>query len=116
MEFTWYVKHPNKCKLIRTAFMNRYTKIYQKVEARYGLESQSIYYELLKDVDISILRCEKEKVLNILKWFLTGFNNKFLFHIQIQDKANIDNIQKENDKSLTDYISILKYGRIKGEV
>lgn len=112
MEFTWYAKHPNKCKLITTAFMNRDTEIYKKVEARYGLESQSIYYELLKDVDISILRCEKEKALNILKWFLTGFNNDFLSHIQIQDNTNIDNIQKEYVKSLTDYISILKYGLI----
>lgn len=116
LEFIWYANHPNKCKLIATAFTKTDTEVYRKVEARYGLEGQNIYYELLKDVDISILSCEKEKALDILKWFLTGFNEDFLSHVQIQDNINIDNMQQEYVINLTEYISILKCGLIKSEV
>lgn len=116
LEFTWYVNHPNRCKLIATAFTKSDTEIYQKVEARYGLEGQNIYYELLKDVDISILSCEKGKAFDILKWFLKGFNEDFLSRVQIQDNTNIYNLQKEYAKTLTEYISILKCGLIKSEV
>ena len=116
LEFIWYANHPNKCKLIATAFTKTDTEVYRKVEARYGLEGQNIYYELLKDVDISILSCEKEKALDILKWFLTGFNEDFLSRVQIQDNINIDNMQQEYVINLTEYISILKCGLIKSEV
>ena len=116
LEFIWYANHPNKCKLIATAFKKTDTEVYRKVEARYGLEGQNIYYELLKDVDISILSCEKEKALDILKWFLTGFNEDFLSRVQIQDNINIDNMQQEYVINLTEYISILKCGLIKSEV
>ncbi|MDC7290942.1 TetR/AcrR family transcriptional regulator [Blautia schinkii] len=115
LEFSWYVKYPDKCKLITTAFTKSDTEIYQKIEARYGLEGQSIYYELVKDIDLSILNCEKEKAIAILKWFLTGFNNDFLSSIQIQDNTNLDLIKQKYVKSLTDYLEILKYGLLKKE-
>lgn len=61
-------------------------------ELIYGLKGQSIYYKLLYDVDTSVLRFDKKKSIDVLKWFLTGFNKDFLSHIQIQDNVNIDNI------------------------
>ncbi|MDI0265693.1 TetR/AcrR family transcriptional regulator [Clostridioides difficile] len=112
LEFDWYIKHPNEYKLIATAFTKSNTEIYQKVEAQYGLEGQSIYYKLLYDVDTSVLRFDKEKSIDILKWFLTGFNEDFLSHIQIQENTNIDNIRQEYVNSLTDHITILKCGLI----
>lgn len=115
LEFSWYVKYPDKCKLITTAFTTSHTETYQKVEAQYGLKGQSIYYELLKDIDLSLLSCEKEKALDILKWFLTGFNKEFLSNIQIQDNTSIDHIKQKYVKSLTDCLEILKYGLIKKE-
>lgn len=116
LEFAWYVKHPQKCKMIVAAFTKTDTEIYQRVEARYGLEGQHIYYELLKDIDISNLKCEQKKAFDILKWFLNGFNQDFLSRIQIQDNTNINDIQQEYAKALTNYIEILKYGLIESEI
>lgn len=112
LEFTWYVKHPNECKLITNVFRKSDTAIYQKVEARYSLKEQDIYYKLLEDIDTSILKCGKKKTVDILKWFLKGFNDDFMTHIQAQDTSNIDKIQQEYSKRLADYLTILKCGLI----
>lgn len=116
LEFAWYMKHPDKCKLITAAFTKNDTAICKKVETRYGLEGQSIYYELLKDTDISIPGCEREKALNLLKWFLTGFNEDFLSRIQIQENTKIYSLQQEYVQTLTYYMEILKCGLMKSEV
>ena len=112
LEFSWYVKNPDKCKLIISAFTRNDTAIYQKIEMRYGLKGQDIYYKLLEDMDISMLKGDKQKTVDILKWFLKGFNEDFIAHIQIQDDTNIDSLQHEYVKSLTDHIKILKCGII----
>lgn len=112
LEFTWYVKHPNECKLITTVFTKSNTAIYQKVEAHYSLKGQDIYYKLLEDIDTSMLKWDKKKTVDILKWFLKGFNEDFMTHIQEQDKSDISKLQHEYVKSLSEYITILKYGLI----
>lgn len=112
LEFKWYVKHPDEFKLITTAFTKSDTAIYQRVEARYGLKGQNIYYKLLYDVDTSILRFDKKKTIDILKWFLKGFNEDFLSRIQIHSNTNVDNIRHEYVESLTDHMAILKHGLI----
>lgn len=112
LEFAWYVKHPNECKLITTAFTKNDTAMYQKIEARYSLKGQNIYYKLLEDIDTSILKWDKKMTITILKWFLKGFNENFISHIQEQNKSDIDRLQQEYVKSLSEYLTILKYGLI----
>lgn len=112
LEFTWYVKHPIECKLIATAFTKSDTYIYQKVETRYSLKGQDIYYKLLEDIDTSILKWDKKKTVDILKWFLKGFNEDFMAYVQAKETLNIGRIQQEYSKRLADYIAILKRGLI----
>lgn len=112
LEFTWYVKHPNEFKLITLAFTKNDTAIYQKTEVRYRLKEQDIYYKLLEDIDTSILKWDKEKTAAVLKWFLKGFNEDFMTHIQEQDNSDISKLQYEYVKSISEYIKILKYGLI----
>ncbi|MGL5440252.1 MAG: TetR/AcrR family transcriptional regulator [Filifactoraceae bacterium] len=112
LEFTWYVKHPNECKLITTVFTKSDTAIYKKVEAHYSLKGQNVYYKLLEDIDTSMLKWDKKKTVDILKWFLKGFNEDFMTHIQEQDKSDISKLQHEYVKSLSEYITIFKYGLI----
>lgn len=110
LEFAWYVKHPNECKLITTAFTKSDTAIYQKIEARYSLKGQDIYYKLLEDIDTSVLKWDKKKTVDILKWFLKGFNENFMSYVQEQNNSDINKLQHEYTKELVEYINILKCG------
>lgn len=112
LEFTWYVKHPNECKLITASFTKSDTAIYQKVETRYSLKGQDIYYKLLEDVDTSMLKCDKKATVEIMKWLLKGFNETFMAQIQEQDHSDMNGMQHKYVKNLSEYITILKYGLI----
>lgn len=110
LEFVWYIKHPEKFKLITTAFSQTDDKLRQKIENRYSLQGQDIFYEILGDIDATTLKWDKQKTADILKWFLLGFKEDFISHIQPEGFSNIELIRHEYVKSLTIYITILKSG------
>lgn len=112
LEFVWYIKHPEKFKLITTAFSQTDDKLRQKIENRYNLQGQDIFYEILADIDTTALKWDKQKTADILKWFLLGFKEDFISHIQPEDFSNIELIQHEYVKSLTNYMTILKSGLV----
>jgi len=60
------------------------------------------------------LNWDKRKVLDVLKWFLQGFNADFIERIEVQNgnKSEINQIRNEYVTHLTDYIDILKKGII----
>ncbi len=110
LEFVWYIKHPEKFKLITTAFSQTDDKLRQKIENRYSLQGQDIFYEILADIDTTTLKWDKQKTADILKWFLLGFKEDFISHIQPESFSNIELIRHEYVKSLTSYMTILKSG------
>ena len=112
-EFAWYMQNPDKCKLIIKAFMKSDTEIYQKVEARYNLTGQEIYYKLLEDIDTDQFKWDKQKTIDILKWFLKGFNEDFISKTEVQNSMDIADIRNEYVKSLTEHMEILKLGLMK---
>lgn len=112
LEFTWYMEHPEKYQLIVTAFAKSNTEIYQKTEARYGLKGQDIYYKLMDSIDTKQLKWEKQKTVDILKWFLKGFNEDFISRVGQFNKAEINRIKNEYVKELGEYMEVLKEGLI----
>ena len=84
LEFTWYIQNPEKSQLILRAFSKNETAVYQKVLARYGSKEQDIYYELLKDINTVPFQWDMKMTLDILKWFLKGFNEEFMETVQIK--------------------------------
>lgn len=110
LEFTWYIQHPEKYMIILNAFTKNDTEIYHKTEARYSLMEQDIYYKSLENIDTAQLKGDKQKTIDILKWFLKGFNEDFVSRIQVDNNAEIDSIRNEYVKSLTEYMEILKVG------
>ncbi len=110
LEFVWYIKHPEKFKLITTAFSQTDDKLRQKIENRYGLQGQDIFYEILADIDTTTLKWDKKKTADILKWFLLGFKKDFISHIQPEGFSDIELIRHKYVKSLTSYMTILKSG------
>lgn len=55
----------------------------------------------------------RQKTLDVVKWFLKGFNDDFLTKIQKQAYAGFEMIEKEYVKDLSEYIEILKTGIVK---
>lgn len=112
LEFTWYIQNPEKSKLVVSAFTNNQTEIYQKTIKRYGVKELNIYYKLLEDVDFSNFRWDKEKVIDILKWFLKGFNEDFLYYISNKN-YQFEYLHNEYVSKLTEYIKIIQKGLLK---
>ncbi|MCC0636618.1 MULTISPECIES: TetR/AcrR family transcriptional regulator [unclassified Clostridioides] len=112
LEFSWYIQNPEKAKLLIGAFTRSDTEIYQKTIERYSIKEFDVYDNLVKDIDLSNFRWDKQKTIDILKWFLKGFNDSFLVSTQI-DNYSFEHIQNEYVKSLTEYLEILKMGLLK---
>lgn len=115
LEFIWYIKHPEKFKLITTAFSQADDSLRQKIESRYNLQGQDIFYEILADIDTTTLKWDKQKTVDILKWFLLGFKEDFISHMRPDNISNIELIRREYVKSLTTYMTILKSGLVTEE-
>lgn len=109
LEFSWYIRNPEKAKLIITSFVKSDTEIYHEVVERYGTSAVSIYDGLVNDIDSSDFRWDRQKTIKILKWFLKGFNENFLGDIEIA-LHSFEYIQNEYVKSLTEYMEIIKSG------
>ncbi len=113
LEFSWYILHPQKSKMIVRAFTQSDTDIYRKTVLKYGNREQDIYYWLLQDIDTAQFRWDRQKTVAMIKWFLKGFNDDFLTRIQKQDYSDLEMIEKEYVKDLSEYIEILKAGIVK---
>ncbi|MGN0250787.1 MAG: TetR/AcrR family transcriptional regulator [Oliverpabstia sp.] len=109
LEFSWYIKNPEKSRLVIGAFAKKDTEIYRKTVERYGIIESDIYYKLLENVDLSNFRGDRQKTVDILKWFLKGFNEDFLQHIQNND-SSFESLKHEYVQSLTEHMEILKNG------
>ncbi len=108
LEFNWYINNPDKSKLLKKALVKNDTEIYKETEKRYNLKGEEFFYKIFEDVKTEQLKREKWKLLNILKWFLKGFNEQFIKEMQEQD--NICDIKDTYLRNLILYIEILKEG------
>ena len=113
MEFSWYMRYPEKSKVIIRAFTVSDTDLYRKTILKYGNRERDIYDWFLQDVDIVPFRWDRQKTMDIIRWFLKGFKDDFLTGIQKQAYSDLEMIQKEYIKDLSVYIEILKAGIIK---
>lgn len=113
LEFSWYILNPEKSKMIVRAFTKNDTDIYRKTVLKYGNREQEIYYWFLQDIDTVPFRGDRQKTIDMLKWFLKGFNDDFLIKIQKQVYSDFEVIEKEYIKNLSEYIEILKAGMVK---
>ena len=72
LEFAWYIKHPDKCKLITTAFSKGDDTLRLKIEKRYKTQGENIYYKTLKSIDISTLRWDRYRTAEVLRCPVCG--------------------------------------------
>lgn len=110
LEFSWYMLYPEKSQMIVRAFTSSNTDIYRKTVLKYGNREQDIYYWFMQDIDTIQFRWDRKKTVDMLKWFLKGFNDDFLAQIQKAQNTNFEEIEKEYMKNLKEYMEILKAG------
>lgn len=110
LEFLWYIKHPEKFKLITVAFSQTDGSLRQKIENRYNQQGQDFFYEVLADIDMTRLKWDKKKTADILKWVLAGFKEEFISHMHPEAFSDIEFIQHEYVSRLISYMTILKSG------
>ncbi|MDE6687128.1 MAG: TetR/AcrR family transcriptional regulator [Lachnospiraceae bacterium] len=111
-EFSWYLHNPEKYRLIMMAFSQNDVEIHPKVTARYANQEQDIYYRLLEDINTNHFRGNREMTIDILKWFLKGFNEDFIKGINIE-QHDLERIKNDYVKSLLTHMEILKNGLLK---
>lgn len=108
MEFEWHIRNPQKYRLIKRAFEDDGSLIYRKTLERYYSAGDSYYYSLFEGINTKILNWSQDKILDVLKWFLKGFNEEFLKDLGFNE--DMDNMKKAYLKRLKDYTRILKHG------
>ena len=106
VEFDWHINNPYKYKLINKAFTDENSSLYKKIMENYQGISDNIYFRLLEDIDGKNLKYEKEKISNLVKWILEGFNRDFS---KVKDTGdNLLSLKNEYIKELRTYIEIIK--------
>ncbi len=109
LEISWYIKNPDKGRLIIGMAMENDEEIFSKITERYGNQGENIYYELLNGIEGENLRIGKEKIADILKWILEGFNKNFLKKADI-NKESFEQLKEKYIRELSVYVEILKTG------
>ena len=109
LEISWYIKNPVKGRLVIGATIDSDEAIRSKMIERYGLKGKNIYYGLLEGIEEEVFKPNKDKIADILKWVLEGFNKDFLKKADIK-KESFEQLKDEYIQKLTDYIEILKKG------
>ncbi len=107
-EFNWYIENIDKYNLLKRAFNDDNSSIYEKTIERYKLVGHDFYYKILEDAEVQELRWEKEKTLNVLKWILEGVNEKFTK--EADQYSDINDIKDCYLEELREYIEMLKKG------
>lgn len=111
-EFFWYLQNPEKYGFIMMSFTQTEAEIYSKVMERYGKKEQDIYYRLLKAVDTDHFRGKRETTIDILKWFLKGFNEDFIKKTHVR-RHELERIKSDYEENLLMHMEILKNGLYK---
>ena len=111
LEISWYIKNPDKGRLIMSAVTEKDEEICSRMAERYGARGENIYYELLADIEEENLKIAKEKIAELLKWVLEGFNETFLKKADIK-KESFEQLKENYIQELSNYIEILKTGFI----
>lgn len=108
IEFTWYMHHPMAYRLLKKAFIDDQSDIYKKTIKKYQVMGNSFFYTLFQDINMNGCKWDKNKILELLKWLLEGFNASFMK--DIAGNEGIDSIKDRYLKELQEYMTILKEG------
>lgn len=109
LEISWYIRNPMKGRLLIGMAQEKDAEIRRKIDERYGGKGENVYYGLLEGISEGTLKGNKERIADILKWVLQGFNKEFLDTVD-REKESFEQLKEHYFQKLTEYITILKQG------
>lgn len=112
IEFSWYLRNPAQYKLIQKAFFDENSEIFPKIEKRYELVGDRFYDRLFQGIIFDKFKWGKQKILNVLKWLLKGFNDELIKKTILNDN-NIKSVKENYLRELREYLTIIKEGLCK---
>lgn len=113
LEFSLYAEHPEKARIIIDAFTKSDSELYRRISEKYSGRDDDIYYELFKNIDSTQFYHDKQKTIDIFKWFLKGFNKDFSEKIQFGSSEEIEEAKNSYLTQLTEHMAVLKSALIK---
>jgi TetR/AcrR family transcriptional regulator len=108
IEFDIYVKNPIVYKLFKQTFTGK-SPIAQKLIEKYTIQAGSYFDYIFQDVACTDAKYDKEHIINLLKWVLTGYNEHFM-EANFQKIKDIDKLKIEYLKGIQLYITIIRQG------
>lgn len=107
-ELSWHLSHPRESMLIVQAFTKNGSEISRKIEEKYGVTEQNIYFRLMESVDMSHLKGDRQVILNIIKWTLNGLQDSVTGRMTVRDDFSITELFEEYKANLVSYMDTLK--------
>ncbi len=108
LEFEWYAAHPEKARLIIRAFTRSDSDIYRRVAEKFSGADEDIYYSLLENIDTDRFVYDRGKTIDIVKWFLKGFNEDFRERLCCGEETDTEQLKNEYIAALTGHMEILR--------
>jgi len=107
LEFDLYLENPNIYHLFKKAFSEK-TQITIKLKEKYKLEAHDFFDVLFKEVNLTHLKYDQDKVFKLIKWFLEGYNEEFIANFD--HNSNLVEMKSAYLKELSAYLEMLKKG------
>ncbi len=108
-EITWYMRNTEKGRLVLGAVAENDASIRRKMLERYSTKGENLYYELLKGIEEEGFQANIDRIADVLKWVLEGYNKEFLEKADTQQKS-FEQLREQYMQGLTGYLEILKVG------
>ena len=106
-EISWYIRNPEKGRLLVRAFSDSSDAIGARTAERYGPAGEDIYRRLMDGADCGSLRHDKDKAADIVKWVLAGFNAGFMKDACLGEMS-FEKLKDDYLRKLSVYIGILR--------
>ncbi len=106
LETTWYIENPDMGRLMIQMAQEK-GEIGKKIAEHYKGSSTDTYKALMKDANYSNLKNDKEKVIDIVRWLLQGFNKDF-FEKNTKGRKSLKKQKEDYIAQLSEYLDIMR--------
>ncbi len=111
-ETSWYISNPVKGRFVIAVASEKDKDFEDKRTKRYGVKSDNVYQNLVKDIPEDQFNVDTCTLSNIIKWVAEGYNKEFLASVDTKNTP-LQMLKDEYMKGLTICIDAVKNGVVK---
>ena len=106
LETTWYIENPEMGRFM-IGMAQEKGEIAKKIAERYKGSMTDTYKAIMKGADLSKLKHDKNKAIDIIRWMLQGFNKDF-FERSSKGKKSLKKQKEDYITQLSEYLDIMR--------